>query len=338
MNQLINNQIQEQDINTRKELWDSLFLFVNFQGLKAEYPNMWNKDYQLLPLPKSYQTTREKFTKYCQELNKQLENLINSFNSYFQTNIYPLIKDNEKTLAFRCDRLLKNKIIGETSSLFTDLIIWEIEHYQIEKFKDLLRNLNVNPSFLTEKEDEAIADDTDKLIDGRINYSICHRFYYKWTNLINKSGLQKELWQELGEYLKLWERGKGVESKWKKKLDIFSQQIEAFFLLGSESISDGKPFFQLGKIKSDSELGLTIATQNRKGFSLNNPYLFVVNFHQKYFRVYIIENYQHINPRNLYVELNLKEDWIWKDYPLIIHSLGSLNSGNHPVYHGRNLN
>jgi hypothetical protein len=78
--------------------------------------------------------------------------------------------------------------------------------------------------------------------------------------------------------------------------------------LGSESITDGKPFFQLGAIKEDSEKGLTIATQNRKGFSLNNPYLFVVNFHQKYFRVYIVEGHSHINPRNLYVELALKED------------------------------
>ncbi|CAG8584182.1 4462_t:CDS:2 [Ambispora gerdemannii] len=53
---------------------------------------------------------------------------------------------------------------------------------------------------------------------------------------------------------------------------------------GSEIISDGKPFFQLGVIKEDSERGL------------------------KYFRVYTIDNYQHINPRNLYVELVLKED------------------------------
>ncbi|CAI2196875.1 8041_t:CDS:1, partial [Funneliformis geosporum] len=54
---------------------------------------------------------------------------------------------------------------------------------------------------------------------------------------------------------------------------IFKKQIETFFLLGSENISDGQPFFQLGKIKEDSERGLIIATQNRKGFSLNNSYL-----------------------------------------------------------------
>ncbi|CAG8670914.1 23667_t:CDS:2 [Racocetra persica] len=39
-------------------------------------------------------------------------------------------------------------------------------------------------------------------------------------------------------------------------------------------------------IKEDSERGLVVATQNRKGFGLNNPYLGVVNFHQKYFRFY----------------------------------------------------
>ncbi|KLL04954.1 MAG: hypothetical protein MRERV_8c036 [Mycoplasmataceae bacterium RV_VA103A] len=93
----------------------------------------------------------------------------------------------------------------------------------------------------------------------------------------------------------------------------------------------------MGAIKEDSERGLVVATQNRKGFSLNNPYLGVVNFHQKYFRFYRVEGYNHINPRNLYVELFLREDWVWKEYPSIIHSLGSVVSNNHPVYHGKNL-
>ena len=337
----VNNQIQETDINTRKELWDSLFLFVNFQGLKSEYPNMWNKDYRLLPLPKPYKEIREKFTKYCQGLNQQLEQLINSFNSYFQSNIYPILNkpEGDKTLAFRCDRLLKNKIIGESSSLFLDLVIWEIEYIQIQRFKALLGNLANSDCFTAEKDEEAIQNDIEKLIEGRINYSVAHRFIFKWTKLIEKQGTEEaqEFWGELVEYLKKWQAGKGAESEWKKKLNIFSEQIEVFFLLGSESIADGKPFFQLGKVKQDDEKGLVVATQNRKGFSLNNPYLFVINFHQKYFRVYVIDSYQHINPRNLYVELSLKEDWVWKDYPLIIHSLGSLESGNHPIYHGRNL-
>ena len=149
---------------------------------------------------------------------------------------------------------------------------------------------------------------------------------------------QKEKWKELTKYLKDWEKGKGAKSEWKKKIDTFREKIEDFFLLGSESISDGKPFFQLGKIKKDTETNLVVATQNRKGFSLNNPYLFVINFFQKNYRIYIMESYQLINPRNLYIELTLKEDWVWKDYPSVIHSLGSLESSNHPVYHKRNLN
>ena len=338
MNQLITNQIQEQDLNTRKELWDSLFLFVNFQSLKTEYPNMWNKDYKLLPLSNSYQKTKEKFTKYCQELNGKLEQLINYFNPYFQTNIYPLLNNlgGDKTLSFRCDRLLKNKIIGESSSLFIDLVIWETEYRQMIKFKDLLGELENQPCLSDNQQQENIQKDIKKLREGKINYFICQRFIFKWNNLLKEN--QKDKWEELTKYLKEWEKGKGVDSQWKTQLDIFSKKIEDFFLLGSENITDGKPFFQLGAIKEDSEKGLVIATQNRKGFSLNNPYCFVINFHQKYFRVYIVEGHNHINPRNLYVELFLKEDWVWKDYPFIVYSLGSLNSGNHPIYHGRNLN
>lgn len=332
MNQQITNLIQETDINTRKELWDSLFLFINFQGLKKEYPNMWNKNYQLLPLPNSYQQTKEKLTKYCQGLNNQLEQLINSFNSYFRTNIYPLLESNEgdKTLLFRCNRLFKNKIIGESSSLFLDLVIWEIEYRQVAKFKELLNKL-ANTS-----QQENIQADIQKLIEGRINYSLCQRFCFKWNNLMIK-GTQSGLWQELTDYLKLWQKGQGAKSEWEAKLKEFGEQRDNFFLLGSDNIADGKPFFQLGFVKEDSERGLVVATQNRKGFSLNNPYLFVINFHQKYFRVYVVESYQHTNPRNLYVELFLKEDWVWKDYPGAIHSLGGLESANHPVYHSRNL-
>ena len=58
------------------------------------------------------------------------------------------------------------------------------------------------------------------------------------------------------------------------------------FDLGSESISDGMPFLALGFIKEDTEEGLTVVMQNRKGFNLNNPYCFVVWFHQKVFRGY----------------------------------------------------
>jgi len=43
MNQLADlliNLIKEEDKKTRKEQWDSLFLFVDFSRMKEEYPNM----------------------------------------------------------------------------------------------------------------------------------------------------------------------------------------------------------------------------------------------------------------------------------------------------------
>ena len=80
------------------------------------------------------------------------------------------------------------------------------------------------------------------------------------------------------------------------------------FDLGSESISDGLPFLGLGFIKEDTEQGLTMVCQNRKGFNLNNPYCFVVWFHQKNYRLYVIRGYKMVNPRSLYVELKLEED------------------------------
>ena len=86
------------------------------------------------------------------------------------------------------------------------------------------------------------------------------------------------------------------------------QSRDRLFDLGSESISDGKPFLQLGFVKGDTEEGLRIVCQNRKGFNLNNPFLRVVNFHQKVFRVYTLKKYSHVDPRRLYVTLQLEED------------------------------
>ena len=80
------------------------------------------------------------------------------------------------------------------------------------------------------------------------------------------------------------------------------------FDLGSGSISDGLPFLQLGFIKEDTEQGLTIVCQNRKGFNLNNPYCFVVHLHQKVVRLYVVRKYRMVNPRSLYVEMRLEED------------------------------
>ncbi len=75
------------------------------------------------------------------------------------------------------------------------------------------------------------------------------------------------------------------------------------FNLGSESISDGLPFLQLGFIKEDTSEGLKVVLQNRKGFQLGNPYVMVVHLHQKMVRLYVCRGYRYVNPRSLYVEL-----------------------------------
>ena len=51
--------------------------------------------------------------------------LINSYAPFFQANILPVLNkpEGDKTLLFRCKRLLDNKVIGESSSLFLDLVI-----------------------------------------------------------------------------------------------------------------------------------------------------------------------------------------------------------------------
>ena len=54
-----------------------------------------------------------------------------------------------------------------------------MEFRQVERFKELLRVLNTQPMFLTDKEDEAFADDCEKMLEGRINYGLGMRFYLK---------------------------------------------------------------------------------------------------------------------------------------------------------------
>lgn len=85
---------------------------------------------------------------------------------------------------------------------------------------------------------------------------------------------------------------------------------ERVFELGSESIRDGKPFFGLGFIKGDSEEGLEIVGQNKKGFNLKNPYLRMVWLHQKVVRVYVVRKFRMVDPRRLYVRIWLEEDWV----------------------------
>ena len=57
--------------------------------------------------------------------HKEIEGLINGYAPFFQSEIYPLLNkpEGDKTLLFRCKRLLENKVIGESSSLFLDLVI-----------------------------------------------------------------------------------------------------------------------------------------------------------------------------------------------------------------------
>ncbi|CAI2186054.1 16285_t:CDS:2 [Funneliformis geosporum] len=181
--------------------------------------------------------TKQKFTEYCQGLNGQVANLIESYRAYFTGNIYPLLNkpEGDKTLLFR----------------------------QVEGFKDLLRQLNTQPMFLTDREDELFASDSEKMLEGRINYSLAMRM---------------------------------------------EEARDRLFDLGSENISDGLPFLQLGKIKEDTEAGLVIACQNRKGFNLQSPYLRVVWFHQKVVRVYVVKGFRMVDPRKLYVEVKLEED------------------------------
>ena len=190
--------------------------------------------------------------------------------------------------------------------------------------------------FLTDKEDELFAGDSEKMIEGRINYLLGMRFWLKWSSLVAKSGQQKEEWGELGEYLKKWQAGKGATSEWQADLQAMGEYRDRVFELGSESIGDGLPFLALGYIKEDSDLGLTVVMQNKKGFNLQNPYLFVVWFHQKNYRMYVCRGYKMVNPRSLYVEVKLEEDWVWRDYPLILSAEGEFESYSHPIYQKRN--
>ena len=108
------------------------------------------------------------------------------------------------------------------------------------------------------------------------------------------------------------------------------------FDLGSSSV-DGKPFLGLGFIRSDTEAGLQVVTQNRRGFNLVNPYVFVVWLHQKVVRVYVVRGYELVDGKRLYVKIRLEECWVWRDYPMILNSKGEFRSISHSVYWRRNL-
>ena len=106
---------------------------------------------------------------------------------------------------------------------------------------------------------------------------------------------------------------------------------DRLFDLGSSSV-DGKPFLGLGFIRSDTEAGLQIVTQNRRGFNLNNPYVFMVWLHQKVVRMYVVRGYELVDGKRLYVKMRLEECWVWRDYGLIVNACGSFKSESHPVY------
>ena len=341
MNQLLDlliNLIKEEDLKTRRENWTTLFCWIDFSRTEAKH-KVYNKEYQFLPLPKTFADWQKQTTEFMLKKHEEIEGLINSYAPCFQANIYPLLRkpEGDKTLLFRSKRLLENKVIGESSSLFMDLVIWEVEYRQVEGFKELVRLLNTQPMFLTDREDELFANDCEKMIEGRINYLLGQRFWLKWSSLVQKSGQQKEEWAEIGNYLKKWQAGKGAKSEWAQDLKRMGEYRDKVFELGSESISDGLPFLALGYIKEDSEEGIKVVLQNKKGFNLGNPYLYVVWFHQKVFRGYWVRGYRMLNPRSLYVEVKLEEDWVWRDYPFIMSSKGSLDSANHSVYNKRNI-
>ena len=79
----------------------------------------------MLPLPNTWKEIKEKFTEYCKTVNQAIEQLINSYKPYFNREIKSLLNkpEGDKTLLFRVKRLLENKVIGESSSLFLDLVI-----------------------------------------------------------------------------------------------------------------------------------------------------------------------------------------------------------------------
>ena len=49
----------------------------------------------------------------------------------------------------------------------------------MEKFKEMVRVLNTNPMFLTDREDELFAGDCEKMSEGKINFGLGMRFFLK---------------------------------------------------------------------------------------------------------------------------------------------------------------
>jgi len=71
--------------------------------------------------------------------------------------------------------VINNKIIGESSGVLKDLVIFEVEFRQQVKFREYLERLR-DIQFLDERVNELWLADLDKMEQGKINYSVCQRF------------------------------------------------------------------------------------------------------------------------------------------------------------------
>ena len=85
--------------------------------------------------------------------------MIGSYEPYLRSEVMPLLgkSEGDKTLLFKCKRLLENKVIEESNSLFLNTVLM----------------------FLTDREDELFALDYEKMIKGKINYGLGMRFWLK---------------------------------------------------------------------------------------------------------------------------------------------------------------
>ena len=238
MNKLQANNLLEQEtiVNTRKELWNTLFCWIDFSKTKWK-DKVYNKEQQFWQMPQTFVDWQKEVTQLLVEKHGEIETLINSFKAYFESDIYPILKSKEgdKTLLFRCERLLDNKMVGETSSLFPDalsnnsgdLVIFEIEYRQQQNFKEFIPNLE-NIQFTNEIVNNQWTSDLEKL-KGKISYKLITTFWFKWGEKIEN----QDLVRAINDYLSLWQKGKGAISQWKNKLKDFAVKIEECFYKGA---------------------------------------------------------------------------------------------------------
>lgn len=343
------NQIKEKDINSRKELWDNLFGFINTdswanqQTSPLSLPNLpllgvalptsptpgkrWpHKDSNFLPLPGTYKLVKESIQSKLKDYDTKVTNLITTWKPYFQANIIPLLEDEidgDKPLAFHCKRLFDHQIIGVVSHVFPDLLIFEVEFSQVKKFKELVEKLN-DWAFSKEEVQKQWETDLNKM-KGRINWQVTNVFWNKWGGKVGLADLAKEV----NEYLELWRVGKGAKGKWKTTLANYQNQLAEVF---SQKESLQISFLNFGKVKWYREGQLIVTTNNKGGWDLANPALLVFWFWQKTYRAFRIVKFNYLDINYLNVELVLEEDWTWKSYERGMVSPGTLETQKHPIY------